>query len=542
MTALRPEGSGTSRVRLREDLVIEHEVDRFGDPILVIRDPVVRRFFALPAEAEPVLDRLRTTTELAALVAGFAGAFDESELDGLLRGLAANDLLDDGLAPAALRARLRASHRTEQWTAMQLTLRLGLRVPIYRQTFGAAGFDPEVQTPEELFRAPCLTKRDIRDHYPAGFVPDGIDLDALIATRQVRLATSSGTSAGDRLQMIFSAEARGLQMAAGTALNEALHRAAKLPQAVLTSMHCADPELCVRYQPDLRSRIRDGNRLLLMPPDDPGAPTLAEVRAIFDELRSFEVQWLDCNPTYLMNVTFAAIDAGLAFPRIGVITCGYEFLTLLHRAALSRAWGCEVYNRYTASEVGNFQMIECHRHALHLNDRYFYSEIVRDGRPAAPGEVGRLVQTTLHERIPLIRYDTGDLVVADEDRDCDCGNVGRVVAAIAGRASDLVAATDGTPRTTLQIDAALAGVGGLRSYQVMQTAPAAYRLKVVVEPGADAAAVRTCAAEAARTVLGAGANVRTESARHIYPEPSGKFRLTGSELPDLDRLIAVAGR
>jgi hypothetical protein len=48
--------------------------------------------------------------------------------------------------------------------------------------------------------------------------------------------------------------------------------------------------------------------------------------------------------------------------------------------------------------------------------------------------------------------------------------------------------------------------------------------------------------EAVRAVLGAEANVRTESARHIYPEPSGKFRLTGSELPDLDRLIAVAGR
>jgi phenylacetate-CoA ligase len=529
-----------SPVRLRDDLIIHHEVDRFGDPILVISDPVVRRFFALPAEAEPVLDQLRATTELAALVADFADVFDESELDGLLRGLAANHLLDEGLSTSALRARLRANHRAEQWAAMQRTLRLGERVPIYRQKFRALGFDPGVQTPAELVRGPCLTKLDIREHYPTGFVPDGTDLDEMIGTRQVRLATSSGTSAGDRLQMIFSAEARGLQMAAGTALNEELHRAAKLPQAVLTSMHCADPDVCVRYLPEMQSRIRDGNRLLLIPPDDPGAPTLAEVRTIFEELRGFEVRWLDCNPTYLMNVTFAAIDAGLEFPRIGVITCGYEFLSMLHRAALSRAWGCEVYNRYTASEVGNFQMIECHLHSLHLNDRYFYSEIVRGGRHAAPGEVGRLVQTTLQEMIPLIRYDTGDLFVADEDRDCDCGNVGRIVAAIAGRASDLVTATDGSPRTTRQIDAALGSVDGVRSYQLVQTAPAVYRLKVVAEPGQSATSVRTRAADAVRAVLGGGANVRTEGARHIYPEPSGKFRLTGSELPDLDRLISVA--
>jgi phenylacetate-CoA ligase len=529
-----------SRVQLREDLLLRHDVDRFGDPILVIRDPVARRWFALPAEAEPVLDQLRTITERAALIARCADLFDEPALEGLLRGLAANHLLDEGLAAPALRARLRASHRAEQWTAMQRTLRLGESVPIYRQTFGAAGFDPGVQTPGELVRAPCLTKREIREHYPAGFVPDGLDLDEMIRTRQVRQATSSGTSAGDRLQMIFSAEARGLQMAAGTALNDELERAAKLPQAVLTSMHCADPEVCVRYTPQLRSRIRDGNRLLLVPPDDPGAPTLSEVRTIFAELRSFEVCWLDCNPTYLMNVTFAAIDAGLEFPRIGVITCGYELLSVLHRAALARAWGCEIYNRYTASELGNFQMIECHRHSLHLNDRYFYAEIVREGRQVAPGEVGRLVQTTLQETIPLIRYDTGDLAIAAvDDRDCDCGHVGRTVAAIAGRAADLVAATDGRPRTTRQIDAALGPVDGLRSYQLVQTAASAYRVKVVADPGHNAASVRARAADAVRPVLGEGASVRVEGARHIYPEPSGKFRLTGSELPGLDRLIAA---
>jgi phenylacetate-coenzyme A ligase PaaK-like adenylate-forming protein len=537
-----------SSVRLRDDLSLQRDVDRFGDPIVVIGDPVVRRFFALPAEAEPVLDQLRELTELAALVASFADAFDEAELDGLVRGLAANHLLDEGLPAPTLRARLRASHRAEQWSALQRTLRLGERVPIYRQKFRALGFDPGVQpgvppgvpTEAELVHAPYLTKLDIKEHYPSGFVPDGTDLDEMIGTRQVRLATSSGTSAGDRLQMIFSADARGLQMAAGTALNDELHRAAKLPQAVLTSMHCADPDVCVRYQPEMQSRIRDGNRLLLIPPDDPGAPTLSEVRTIFAELRGFAVHWLDCNPTYLMNVTFAAIDAGLELPRIGVITCGYEFLSMLHRAALERAWGCEVYNRYTASEVGNFQMIECHRHSLHLNDRYFYSELVRDGRHVGPGEVGRLVQTTLQEMIPLIRYDTGDLFVAEEDRDCGCGNVGRIVAAIAGRACDLVTATDGSPRTTRQIDAALGTVDGLRSYQVMQTAPTAYRVKAVAEPGREVSSVRACAADAVRAVLGADAHVRTEGARHIYPEPSGKFRLTGSELPGLDRLISVA--
>jgi phenylacetate-CoA ligase len=150
------------------------------------------------------------------------------------------------------------------------------------------------------------------------------------------------------------------------------------------------------------------------------------------------------------------------------------------------------------------------------------------------------VQSTLQELIPLIRYDTGDLFVAGDDRDCDCGNVGRTVAAIAGRASDLVTATDGSPRTTRHIDGALGIVDGLRSYQVVQTAPTAYRLKIVAGPDHDATSVRTRAIDAVRAALGADANIRAEIARHIYPEPSGKFRLTGSELPGLDRLISVA--
>ena len=525
-------------MQLRPELVFEKNQDRFGDPIVVICDPLVRRFFSLPGEAEVLLDRLRESAQQADLARDFGELFEESQISALLRELGNLNLLDEGLAPDALRARIRSKHRADQWTVLRDTLRrAGERVPVYRAKFSGVNLD--IKEPSDLLALPYLTKADIREHYPDGLLPDGIDLDSLLQNKELRLSTSSGTSAGDRLQMIFSTEARGLQMAAGAAINGALYPFIDRHQATLTSMHCADPDVCVRHTPDMAGRIRDGNRLLLMPPDDPGAPTLDEVRKVFDELKAFDARWLDCNPSYLTNVTYAALDAGIELPRIEVITCGFEFLTKANRAFLRKAWGCGVYNRYTASELGTFQVLECDRGSLHVNDRYYYPEIVRDGRHVRPGEIGRLVQTTLQETIPLLRYDTGDLFVASEDKQCECGSVNRVIGAVAGRASDLISACDGSPRTTREIDDALSTVEGMRVYQVAQTAATSYRVKVVCDPTADAATVRSAAADALRGTVGANADVRTELARYLYPEPSGKFRIVRSELPGLERLISV---
>lgn len=526
-------------MQLRPDLVFEKDVDASGDPIIVICDPLIRRFFSLPAQAELVLDRLRAPADVDELVKEFETTFDPGEIHTLVRGLVSNGLVAGEGSSAALRVRLRDQHRADQWSAMQRLIRHAAEhIPVYRAKLGDTPVGA-IETPSDLLRLPPLTKADIRAHYPDGFVPAGTDLASLVASNEVRLSTSSGTSAGDRLQMIFSAEARGLQTAAGTAMNSELFRRIRAHQAVLTSIHCADPNACVRYSPDLEGRVRDGNRLLLIAPEEPGAPAIEEVERILAELRAYEVRWLDCNPTYLANLTYTAIDEGVELPRIDVITCGFEMLTRSHRALLARAWGCPVYNRYTASEVGTFQIVECEHGSLHVNERYYYSEIVRDGRHAAPGEIGRLVQTTLQEQIPLVRYDTGDLVRAAGSHECACGSVNRTVAAIAGRASDLIAATDGTPRTTLEVDEALSAVSELRFYQVVQTAPKGYQLKVVVDRGADSAAVRARAAEALHAVVGADAQVRAEAVRHLYPAASGKFRITQSALPHPELLITT---
>jgi phenylacetate-CoA ligase len=106
------------------------------------------------------------------------------------------------------------------------------------------------------------------------------------------------------------------------------------------------------------------------------------------------------------------------------------------------AFGCPVHRWYGLSEISAFlagTVDESEEYAF--NPLLTVAEVLgEDGRPAAPGETGRLVLTDLHNRVsPLIRYDTGDLAVASD------GTFGGwpLVAGIVGRAVEQVRLPDG---------------------------------------------------------------------------------------------------
>ena len=91
------------------------------------------------------------------------------------------------------------------------------------------------------------------------------------------------------------------------------------------------------------------------------------------------------------------------------------------RRVIEGVCGCKVTNRYGCEEV-SLIACECERHeGLHVNSDGVFVEILRDGRPAQPGEAGQVVVTDLTNRaMPIIRYQVGDVAVAS-DRLCPCG-------------------------------------------------------------------------------------------------------------------------
>jgi phenylacetate-CoA ligase len=524
-------------MKLRKHVSVKSDRGQGGEAVLVIIDQLTKRHFSLPQAAAPVLEILRQENTVEQIVSKLGEDYDEEIVERLVDQLDAKHLLDNDDDDATVRGQVSINQRSVRWEAMKRALQFGKNhVPIYRAKYENVDLDI-LEGEDDLHRVPMTRKQDIRDHYPDGFVPDVEDLRELTLSDAIVRGVSSGTSAGERLQTIHTRDVWRRQMIAGYLANAEVFPYIDLPNATFTSMHCADPDVCVTHLARMQDRIRAGTRLLLLPPDDPGAPTVDEVKVVLGELRAHNALWIDCNPTYMAALSYAIIDAGIEVPKIKVMTTGFEFLSAIHRRALKKVWGVNVYDRFSTSEMGNLCMLECEHGGFHVNDAYYYAEVVRDGRYAEPGELGQLVISTLHERLPMLRYQTRDLMFAADKGPCACGAVTMRVGSYAGRLKDILLAPDGSPRAQRTVDDAIAKAEGIRFYQIEQRSLAHYELKIVPEPSQDGARVGARAAEALREVFGPGCEFKVELARKIYPETSGKFRFTRTNVPDFELAV-----
>ena len=69
-----------------------------------------------------------------------------------------------------------------------------------------------------------------------------------------------------------------------------------------------------------------------------------------------------------------------------------------------------------------------------MNAEHALIEIVDEqGRPTTPGQMGRVLATTLQNRLmPLVRYDMGDYALALNQR-CECGRTLPLIGKVLGR-------------------------------------------------------------------------------------------------------------
>lgn len=90
------------------------------------------------------------------------------------------------------------------------------------------------------------------------------------------------------------------------------------------------------------------------------------------------------------------------------------------REIIERVFRCKISDFYGAREIGSIAG-QCQHGNYHPFMFHAYVELLdSNNQPVAPGERGRIVVTTLHNRImPLIRYEIDDLAVAGER--CPCG-------------------------------------------------------------------------------------------------------------------------
>jgi phenylacetate-coenzyme A ligase PaaK-like adenylate-forming protein len=154
--------------------------------------------------------------------------------------------------------------------------------------------------------------------------------------------------------------------------------------------------------------------------------------------------------------------------------------------------------------------------------------------------VGRLLLTTLtNPWRSLVRFDVGDLVQIDPAGICECGrNDGYICKEFAGRTVNLTYTTSGFPVTTAMIESIINNVESVAEYQVLQR-EGIYNVNIVLDEEDNAFRVlREEIIEGLLPLYGRDAVIKVHFVKEIETEPSGKYRLTRSDIPlNMEKLL-----
>jgi phenylacetate-CoA ligase len=212
-----------------------------------------------------------------------------------------------------------------------------------------------------------------------------------------------------------------------------------------------------------------------------------------------------------------------AFQPLAIVTTG-EILSLELRDLLESTFTAKVFDIYSCNEAGDVAwQCRCGQ-GYHINADNCIVEILKDGKPAGPGEIGEVVITNLNRySMPIIRYKNGDLArLATEP--CPCGCMLPMLAEIIGRTGQDIICPDGktiawnqlkTPATHPQI----------RQFQLTQNEDGGLTFSYVPENGSDTEQLQSLLAGRYAKLLPPSVKMTFEKAASIPPDPSGKTRL-----------------
>lgn len=179
----------------------------------------------------------------------------------------------------------------------------------------------------------------------------------------------------------------------------------------------------------------------------------------------------------------------LEFQPLAVMSSA-QTLTAQTRQKIERALNTKVIDKYGAREFSGIAYQCGQDDRFHVMDESYIVEVLVDGRPAEPGEVGEVVVTDLNNfTFPLIRYRIGDLAVAADQHPCACGRSLSSLGRIEGRTQALVFCSNGRwlPGTFFahffkDFDFAI------RFFQIHQDNPGEFNLFIVPAAGWNQAA------------------------------------------------------
>ena len=383
-------------------------------------------------------------------------------------------------------------------------------VPFYKETWDKAGVSPEeIRTQVDLPCLPLIAKKDFQEQPPEKITAWGV--------RPSRLAVYKTTgSTGEPLSVRRTAFE---ELITGILKMRIMHAYGlrRRDRVVRIGTRTRRQMPLVWRTIQVFGQYRQELLHLLNAPEDL-AKKLLEMRP--------DVITGNAGVLARLSLEFRHLPSHPVRPRFVVI--GAEVSTPSMRRDIHTAFRSPVYDTY-ASEEFDIIAWECPETGrYHICDDNLILEVLRNGSPAAKGERGEVVGTSLHFlAMPFIRYQLGDEVTAGEES-CPCGLPFSTISALDGRKTDYLILPEGRELFASAIAYILHDKGHwIERYELVQEREDKVVLRVVSGnfPAQDKLqALR----EKIQARLGPGVAFFIEQVSQIDPGPGGKFRVLRS--------------
>jgi phenylacetate-CoA ligase len=414
-------------------------------------------------------------------------------------------------------------HLATQYNMLRPLLTHAARtVPFYRKRFKAAGVNPGLLLNRKSWsKIPLLTRRDIQE---AG--------ELLVSKEPPSdhgyvIQTSTSGSTGQPVH-VKSTTFNSLLWRIFTIREHLWHKrdfSGKLASIRQFNEGVATPpegSTADGWGPATNALFRTGPCAMLS--------ILATVREQAEWLIRQDSDYLLNYPSNLLALTHYFEDNGLTLPRLRQVLTISETVSPALREACQRVWGVPVVDTYSSREMG-YIASQCPEHEnLHVHAENVLVEVLdEDNRPCRPGQIGKLVITSLHNyAMPLIRYQIGDYAEVGEI--CPCGRGLPVLTRILGRKRNMLRLPNGEVRWPI--------VGGPipkhlnlppRQYQLVQKSLEVIEVRVAsTRHFSDEETVLLTAAF--KKALGHDFEIRWVCIDQFPQNPSGKFEEFISEI------------
>ncbi len=394
-------------------------------------------------------------------------------------------------------------------------------LPYYRDRLAQAGFVPgKALTPAVWARIPLLTRAGLQEAGEALYSPN-------IPERHGRsYEISSSGSTGRPVK------------AKGTRMVQFFWDALTLREHLWHRRDFASHLAAIRSFPNGVADYPDGANSKVWGRSmkgvfETGRSSMLSIATRIDEqaewLQRVQPDYLLTYPSALRELLIYCRDRGITFPKLRQVRTLSELLAPETRTLCREVWGLKIADMYSTQENG-YLAFQCPEHEhYHVQAETALIEVLNEAdEPCGPGEVGRVVVTSLHNfAMPMIRYVVGDL--AEVGAPCPCGRGLPVLNRILGRVRNMLVYPDGRKAWALMGDMYYSEIPEIRQFQIVQHSLDDVEIKLVAErPLTPEEEQRVCGWFHQRS--GHAFPVRITYHEEIPRGPSGKFEDFRSEV------------